>query len=161
MEVTNELGSVLLDTPFSFTQLSLNQIPTPPVEITQEQLQQFQNFLDVKANLDVQDVESAIKEGLFDDQQISGNEIIGEIVTTALNLSDGGLTFDQIAEVLGVDVVDIIGEEGQAEFENESGENQIAMANAEGGDGLAYILRYGGTNLGQTNYGDFHGNLRN
>ena len=69
------------------------------MEITQEQLQQFQNFLDVKANLDVQDVESAIKEGLFDDQQISGNEIIGEIVT-ALNLSDGGLTFDQITEVL-------------------------------------------------------------
>ena len=66
VEVANELGSVLLDTPFSFTQLSLNQIPTPPVEITQEQLQQFQNFLDVKANLDVQDVESAIKEGLFD-----------------------------------------------------------------------------------------------
>ena len=23
-------------------------------------------------------------------------------------------------------------------------ENQIAMANAEGGDGLAYVLRYGG-----------------
>ena len=157
VEVANELGSVILDTPFAFTQLALNQIPTPPVEITQEQLQQFQNFLDVKANLEVQDVESVIKEGLFDDQQISGNEIIGEIITTALNLSDGGLTFDQIAEVLGVDVVDIIGEEGQTEFENESAENQIAMANAEGGDGLAYILRYGGTNLGQTTYGQFQG----
>jgi hypothetical protein len=44
------------------------------------------------------------------------------------------------------------------EFENESAENQIAMANAEGGDGLAYVLRYGGTNLGNTSVrGDFHG----
>lgn len=157
VEVANELGSVILDTPFAFTQLALNQIPTPPVEITQEKLQQFQNFLNAKENLNVQDVESTIKEGLFDNQQITGNEIIGEIITTALNLSDGGLTFDQIAEVLGVDVVDIIGEEGQTEFENESAENQIAMANAEGGDGLAYILRYGGTNLGQTTYGQFQG----
>ena len=31
------------------------------------------------------------------------------------------------------------------------------MANAEGGDGLAYVLRYGGTNLGATTYGDFQG----
>ena len=31
------------------------------------------------------------------------------------------------------------------------------MANAEGGDGLAYVLKYGGTNLGVTTYGDFQG----
>ena len=29
VEVANELGSVILDTPFAFTQLALNQIPTP------------------------------------------------------------------------------------------------------------------------------------
>ncbi|WP_440690713.1 FecR domain-containing protein [Candidatus Pelagibacter sp. HIMB1782] len=157
VEVFNELGSVILDTPFSFTELTFNQIPTPPVEITQQQLQQFQDAIDIQANLDAQSFENAIKEGLFDDQQITGNEIIGELITDALNLSDGGLTFDQIADVLGVDITQLVGEDLQAEFENETTENQIAMANAEGGDGLAYILRYGGTNLGDTNYGDFQG----
>ena len=37
-------------------------------------------------------------------------------------------------------VEQLLGEEATEEFENESAENQIAMANAEGGDGLAYVL---------------------
>ena len=158
VEVFNDQGSVLLDTPFAFTEFAANQIPTPPVTITNEQLQEFQNFLDVReAGLESEEVQTAIKEGLFDDDQIGGNEIIGEIVETALDAAGGGLTFDQIATVLGVSLEELIGEEGIEEIENESTENQIAMANAEGGDGLAYILRYGGTNLGQTSYGDFQG----
>ena len=51
----------------------------------------------------------------------------------------------------------MLGEDATEEFENESAENQIIMANAEGGDGLAYVLRYGGTDLGATTGGDFHG----
>jgi len=157
VEVSNIFGTVLLDNPFSFTEFSANQIPTPPATISNEQLQEFQSFLDIRANIDSQSVETVIKEGLFDNEQITGNEIIGEIITTALNLADGGLTFDEIADVLGVSVDELLGEEYQAEINNESPENQIALANAEGGDGLAYILKYGGTNLGQTTYGDFQG----
>ncbi|MDC1179404.1 FecR family protein [Candidatus Pelagibacter ubique] len=158
VEVFNDQGSVLLDTPFAFTEFAANQIPTPPVTITNEQLQEFQNFLDVReAGLESEEVQTAIKEGLFDDNQIQGNEIIGEIVQTALDTAGGGLTFDQLATVLGVSLEQLIGEEGIEEIENESAENQIAMANAEGGDGLAYVLRYGGTNLGNTSYGDFQG----
>ena len=158
VEVFNDQGSVLLDTPFAFTEFAANQIPTPPVTITNEQLQEFQNFLDVReAGLESEEVQTAIKEGLFDDNQIQGNEIIGEIVQTALDTAGGGLTFDQLATVLGVSLEQLIGEEGVEEIENESVENQIAMANAEGGDGLAYVLRYGGENLGETTYGDFQG----
>ena len=158
VEVFNDQGSVLLDTPFAFTEFAANQIPAPPVTITNEQLQEFQNFLDVReAGLENEEVQTAIKEGLFDDNQIQGNEIIGEIVQTALDTAGGGLTFDQLATVLGVSLEQLIGEEGVEEIENESAENQIAMANAEGGDGLAYILRYGGENLGETTYGDFQG----
>ena len=158
VEVFNDQGSVLLDTPFAFTEFAANQIPTPPVTITNEQLQEFQNFLDVReAGLENEEVQTAIKEGLFDDNQIQGNEIIGEIVQTALDTAGGGLTFDQLATVLGVSLEQLIGEEGVEEIENESAENQIAMANAEGGDGLAYVLRYGGENLGETTYGDFQG----
>ena len=158
VEVFNDQGSVLLDTPFAFTEFAANQIPTPPVTITNEQLQEFQNFLDVReAGLESEEVQTAIKEGLFDDNQIQGNEIIGEIVQTALDTAGGGLTFDQLATVLGVSLEQLIGEEGIEEIENESAENQIAMANAEGGDGIAYVLRYGGTNLGNTSYGDFQG----
>ena len=158
VEVFNDQGSVLLDTPFAFTEFAANQIPAPPVTITNEQLQEFQNFLDVReAGLESEEVQTAIKEGLFDDNQIQGNEIIGEIVQTALDTAGGGLTFDQLATVLGVSLEQLIGEEGVEEIENESAENQIAMANAEGGDGLAYVLRYGGENLGETTYGDFQG----
>jgi len=158
VEVFNDQGSVLLDTPFAFTEFAANQIPAPPVTITNEQLQEFQNFLDVReAGLESEEVQTAIKEGLFDDNQIQGNEIIGEIVQTALDTAGGGLTFDQLATVLGVSLEQLIGQEGVEEIENESAENQIAMANAEGGDGLAYVLRYGGENLGETTYGDFQG----
>ena len=158
VEVSNDQGSVLLDTPFAFTEFATNQIPAPPVTITNEQLQEFQNFLDVReAGLENEEVQTAIKEGLFDDDQIGGNEIIGEIVQTALDAAGGGLTFDQIATVLGVSLEQLLGEDATEEFENESTENQIIMANAEGGDGLAYVLRYGGTDLGPTTGGDFHG----
>ena len=50
VEVSNELGSVVLDTPFSFTQFSTTTIPSPPIAITNERLEQFQNFLDIGAN---------------------------------------------------------------------------------------------------------------
>ena len=158
VEVFNDQGSVLLDTPFAFTEFAANQIPAPPVTITNEQLQEFQNFLDVReAGLENEEVQTAIKEGLFDDDQIGGNEIIGEIVQTALDAAGGGLTFDQIATLLGTSVEQLLGEDAAEEFENESAENQIAMANAEGGDGFAYVLRYGGTDLGIASYGDFQG----
>lgn len=158
VEVSNDLGSVILDSPFAFTQFATNQIPTTPVEISNEQLQEFQNFLEATSEaLDEETVAEAIKEGLFDDNQVTGNEIIGEILTDALNLSDGGLTFGEIATLLGTSVDQLLGEDLTEEFENESEGNQIAMANAEGGDGLAYILRYGGTDLGPSTYGDFQG----
>ena len=158
VEVFNDLGSVTLDSPFAYTEFGINQIPTPPVTISNEQLQEFQSFLAARTQgLEQESVQEAIKEGLFDDNQIGGNEIIGQIVTDALNLSDGGLTFDQIATLLGTSVEQLLGEDATEEFENESAENQIIMANAEGGDGLAYVLRYGGTNLGPTTGGDFYG----
>ncbi|MDA8841255.1 FecR domain-containing protein [Candidatus Pelagibacter bacterium] len=158
VEVFNDLGSVTLDSPFAYTEFGINQIPTPPVTISNEQLQEFQSFLAARTQgLDQESVQEAIKEGLFDDNQIGGNEIIGQIVTDALNLSDGGLTFDQIAILLGTSVEQLLGEDATEEFENESAENQIIMANAEGGDGFAYVLRYGGTNLGPTTGGDFYG----
>ena len=48
VEVFNDLGSVTLDNPFAFTQFNANQIPTPPVTISNEQLQEFQNFLEAR-----------------------------------------------------------------------------------------------------------------
>jgi len=157
VEVSNELGSVVLDTPFSFTQFSTTTIPSPPIAITNEQLEQFQNFLDIRATvIETETIEEAIKSSLFSNDQITGNDLIGDIVIAALDLSDGGLTFDQIAEVLGTTTEQLLGDTYQ-EIQNETPENQIAMANAEGGDGLAYILKYGGTNLGVTTYGDFQG----
>ena len=157
VEVSNELGSVVLDTPFSFTQFSTTTIPSPPIAITNEQLEQFQNFLDIRATvIETETVEEAIKSILFSNDQITGNDLIGDIVIAALDLSDGGLTFDQIAKVLGTTTEQLLGDTYQ-EMQNETPENQIAMANAEGGDGLAYILKYGGTNLGMTTYGDFQG----
>jgi hypothetical protein len=151
------LGSVVLDTPFSFTQFSTTTIPSPPIAITNEQLEQFQNFLDIRATvIETETVEEAIKSILFSNDQITGNDLIGDIVIAALDLSDGGLTFDQIAKVLGTTTEQLLGDTYQ-EMQNETPENQIAMANAEGGDGLAYILKYGGTNLGMTTYGDFQG----
>jgi hypothetical protein len=158
VEVFNDLGSVTLDSPFAYTEFGINQIPTPPVTISNEQLQEFQSFLAARTQgLEQESVQEAIKEGLFDDNQIGGNEIIGQIVTDALNLSDGGLTFDQIATLLGTSVEQLLGEDSTEEFENETPENQIIMANAEGGDGLAYVLRYGGTDLGPATGGEFHG----
>jgi len=157
VEVSNELGSVVLDTPFSFTQFSTTTIPSPPIAITNEQLEQFQNFLDIRATvIETETVEEAIKSILFSNDQITGNDLIGDIVIAALDLSDGGLTFDQIAKVLGTTTEQLLGDTYQ-EMQNETPENQIAMANAEGGDGLAYVLKYGGTNLGMTTYGDFQG----
>ena len=160
VEVFNDLGSVTLDSPFAYTEFGINQIPTPPVTISNEQLQEFQSFLAARTQgLEQESVQEAIKEGLFDDNQIDGNEVVGQIVTDALNLSDGGLTFNQIANLLGTSVELLLGEGAPDELDlnRESIENQIIMANAEGGDGLAYVLRYGGTNLGPTTGGDFYG----
>jgi len=161
IEVTNALGSVILNTPFAFTEVDINQEPSPPITISNEQLEEFKNSINATNNLQSKNVQEAVKEtvkeGLFNDNQITGNEIIGDIVIAALNLSDGGITFDEIAEALGVNLEQLLGEDFQASIENESTDNQIAMANAEGGDGLAYILKYGGTNLGMTTYGDFQG----
>ena len=160
VEVFNDLGSVTLDSPFAYTEFGINQIPTPPVTISNEQLQEFQSFLAARTQgLEQESVQEAIKEGLFDDNQIDGNEVVGQIVTDALNLSDGGLTFNQIANLLGTSVELLLGEGAPDELDlnRESIENQIIMANAEGGDGLAYVLRYGGTYLGPTTGGDFHG----
>jgi len=158
VEVFNDLGSVVLDSPFAFTEFGVNQIPAPPVTISNEQLQEFQNFLAARTEgLEQQSVQEAIKEGLFDDDQVTGNEIVGEILTDALNLSDGGLTFDQIATLLGTSVEQLLGEDSIEEFENETPENQKLMANAEGGDGLAYILRYGGEIQGDSTVGQFTG----
>lgn len=160
VEVFNDLGSVTLDSPFAYTEFAINQIPTPPVTISNEQLQEFQSFLAARTQgLEQESVQEAIKEGLFDDNQIDGNEVVGQIVTDALNLSDGGLTFNQIANLLGTSVELLLGEGApdELDLDKESIENQIIMANAEGGDGLAYILRYGGTDLGPTTGGEFHG----
>ena len=158
VEVFNDLGSVTLDNPFAFTQFNANQIPTPPVTISNEQLQEFQNFLEARnEGLAEETVAEAIKEGLFDDNQVTGNEVIGEILTDALNLSDGGLTFDEIAKVLGTTMEQLLGDDYQEEMQKETPENQKLMANAEGGDGLAYILKYGGEIQGDSTAGQFRG----
>ena len=74
VEVSNELGSVVLDTPFSFTQFSTTTIPSPPIAITNEQLEQFQNFLDIRATvIETETVEEAIKSSLFSNDQITGS----------------------------------------------------------------------------------------
>ena len=60
---------------FAFTEFAANQIPAPPVTITNEQLQEFQNFLDVReAGLENEEVQTAIKEGLFDDALIKPHD---------------------------------------------------------------------------------------
>ena len=94
---------------------------------------------------------------MFDDNQVTGNEVIGEILTDALNLSDGGLTFDEIAKVLGTTMEQLLGDDYQEEMQKETPENQKLMANAEGGDGLAYILKYGGEIQGDSTVGQFRG----
>lgn len=158
VEVSNELGSVILDTPFSFTQFSIAQIPTPPIAVTVEQLQQFESFLDTRAEiLETETVEEAIADGLFSNDKTEGNELIGNILTEALNLNDGGLTFDEIAKVLGTTTEQMFGDGYEEEIQKETPENQKLMANAEGGDGLAHYLKYGGEIQGDSTAGQFRG----
>jgi hypothetical protein len=158
VEVSNQLGSVVLDTPFSFTQFSTTQIPSPPIAITNEQLQQFQGFLDIRAEvIETETVAEAIADGLFSKDGGKGNELVGNIITEALNLSDGGLTFDEIAKVLGTSTEQLLGDKYQEEIQKETPENQKLMANAEGGDGLAHFLKYGGERQGDSTAGQFRG----
>ena len=113
VEVANEAGSVLLDKPYLFTEVSQNTAPRQPVIIPQSELKKFQeleieNDQPVTENkkednsetelTDNEDTEISqiIKAEIFDEGESLGDLVLGTIVA-ALSKDDGGIT----AQMLG------------------------------------------------------------
>jgi len=155
VEVSNDQGTVLLDQPLAFTQFSQNTAPTPPVTISPQELDNFNKVLEAKKALDeTNDVQEIIVEGnLFDSE---GSEAIADVIEAGLQAASGGITAGQVSALLGVTNEQLFGEDFAAEMENESPENQAIIMNAEFGDGLAMLARFGGTDLGATTYADLN-----
>ena len=119
VEVSNELGTVTLDQPYLFTELTQNQAPTEAVIIPQAELQKFQELEvepdapgSTEANEDESDtqlaeneesellnedqIEAIIKEEMFAEGQDEG-DLVMETLVAALAKNDGGIT----AQMLG------------------------------------------------------------
>ena len=111
VEVANEAGSVLLDKPYLFTEVSQKNAPREPVIIPQSELKKFQE-LEIEPDAPVTDSnqqdeeiqlagnEDEIKE-LIKEEIFAGDEDVGDLVldtlVTALAKDDGGIT----AQLLG------------------------------------------------------------
>lgn len=156
VEVSNDQGTVLLDQPLAFTQFSSTSAPTPPVTVSPQELDNFNKVLEAKKALDASgDVQELIieGEGLFESE---GSEAIANVIEAGLQAASGGITAGQVTALLGVTNEQLFGEDFAAEMENESPENQTIIMNAEFGDGLAMLARFGGTDLGATQYSDLN-----
>ena len=113
VEVANEAGSVLLDKPYLFTEVSQNTAPRQPVIIPQSELKKFQELeiendqlvtehkkednSDTKlAENEDTEISQIIKTEIFDEGENLGDLVLGTIVA-ALSKDDGGIT----AQMLG------------------------------------------------------------
>lgn len=113
VEVANEAGSVLLDKPYLFTEVSQNTAPRQPVIIPQSELKKFQELeiendqpvtenkkednseTELTENEDTE-ISQIIKTEIFDEGENLGDLVLGTIVA-ALSKDDGGIT----AQMLG------------------------------------------------------------
>ena len=113
VEVANEAGSVLLDKPYLFTEVSQNTAPRQPVIIPQSELKKFQE-LEIEndqlvtehkkednsetklAENEDTEISQIIKTEIFDEGENLGDLVLGTIVV-ALSKDDGGIT----AQMLG------------------------------------------------------------
>ena len=113
VEVANEAGSVLLDKPYLFTEVSQNTAPRQPVIIPQSELKKFQE-LEIEndqlvtehkkednsetklAENEDTEISQIIKTEIFDEGENLGDLVLGTIVA-ALSKDDGGIT----AQMLG------------------------------------------------------------
>lgn len=113
VEVANEAGSVLLDKPYLFTEVSQNTAPRQPVIIPQSELKKFQE-LEIEndqlvtehkkednsetklAENEDTEISQIIKAEIFDEGESLGDLVLGTIVA-ALSKDDGGIT----AQMLG------------------------------------------------------------
>lgn len=113
VEVANEAGSVLLDKPYLFTEVSQNTAPRQPVIIPQSELKKFQELeiendqlvtenkkednseTELTENEDTE-ISQIIKAEIFDEGESLGDLVLGTIVA-ALSKDDGGIT----AQMLG------------------------------------------------------------
>ena len=113
VEVANEAGSVLLDKPYLFTEVSQNTAPRQPVIIPQSELKKFQE-LEIEndqlvtenkkednsetklAKNEDTEISQIIKTEIFDEGENLGDLVLGTIVA-ALSKDDGGIT----AQMLG------------------------------------------------------------
>ena len=119
VEVANESGSVILDKPYLFTEVSENTAPRQPVIIPQSELKKFQE-LEIEADEPVTDndqneegetqlaeneealpeedeeINEIIKAEIFEEGEELGDLVL-ETMVTALSKDDGGIT----AQLLG------------------------------------------------------------
>lgn len=112
VEVSNELGTVTLDQPYLFTELTQNQAPSEAVVIPQAELQKFQELEvepDASGSSEIieegsetqlveneDEIEAIIKEEMFAEGQDEG-DLVMETLVAALAKNDGGIT----AQMLG------------------------------------------------------------
>jgi hypothetical protein len=150
VEVSNNLGNVLLDKPFLFTQMSATTAPLQPQPISEQELKNFQQTLQAKrqpTNSDgtiaysQQEIDSEIaKSNFLTGKTISGSTVLGDIAKSLFKSKDSGITMNQLAVALGKkDAADL------GINSSEEGENLKQILNNEYGDGIALLLRYGGT----------------
>jgi hypothetical protein len=159
VEVSNNLGNVLLDKPFLFTQMSATTAPLQPQPISEQELKNFQQTLQAKrqpTNADgtiaysQQEIDSEIaKSNLLTGKTISGSTVLGDIAKSLFKSKDSGITMNQLAVALGKkDAADL------GINSSEEGENLKQILNNEYGDGVALLLRYGGTIGSQSTFGE-------
>ena len=113
VEVANEAGSVLLDKPYLFTEVSQNNAPREPVIIPQSELKKFQELeieddqpvtenneaADSETELaenDEDEISKIIKAEIFEEGKGLGDLVL-ETMVAALSKDDGGIT----AQMLG------------------------------------------------------------
>ena len=113
VEVANEAGSVLLDKPYLFTEVSQNNAPREPVIIPQSELKKFQE-LEIEddqpitenneagdsetelAENEEDEISKIIKAEIFEEGESLGDLVL-ETMVAALSKDDGGIT----AQMLG------------------------------------------------------------
>ena len=114
VEVANEAGSVLLDKPYLFTEVSQNTAPRQPVIIPQSELKKFQE-LEIEndqpvtenkkednsetelAENEEDEISKIIKAEIFEEGESLGDLVL-ETMVAALSKDDGGITVQMLGK---------------------------------------------------------------
>lgn len=157
VEVSNNLGNVLLDKPFLFTQMSATTAPLQPQLISEQELKNFQQTLQAKRQpttadgtvaYSQQEIDSEIKKlNLLSNDNYKGSAVLGDIAQSLYKSKDSGVTLNQLAVAFGKKDASDLG----VNYSDEEA-NLKQLLNAEYGDGIALYLRYGGTSGGASTF---------